>query len=255
MARRTAEQAAAMRELKARVEMGRFKDEKELTEYKETLDAEYRTTAAERQREWDQLKAGWAHDDALSELARKAELEAKRREAEAAERERRHAEERSETEHKIGLDTLTGEHERSEKVADAKTDATVSGIAADEEFRQTAEALKLRAQKEELRLKTKAQDAARRKGMSAAELVADLEDAAAREAQLEVLRLQTQAAKTADQLLAEQGIDPKANTQLVSKLEELHRDAQDRAERLASRALDAANEAAKRAEGGNTIVK
>lgn len=255
VARRTAEQAAALRELKSRAEMGRFKDEKELAAYKETLDAEYRTAEAERQREWDQLKAGWAHDDALSELARKAELEAARREAEEAERLRRYEGERAETEHKIGLDTLAGEHERAEKVADAKAEAAVSGIAADEEMRQAAEALKLREQKEALRLKVKAQDAARRKGMAAAELLADLEDAAAREAQLEALRLQTQAAKTADQLLAEQGIDPKANTQVVSKLEELHREAQERAERLASRALDAANEAARRPEGGSTIVK
>lgn len=255
VARRTAEQAASMRRLKSQVEMGRFKDEKDLAAYKETLDAEYRTASAERQREWEELKAGWAHDDALTELVRKAELEGAKKEAEEAERDRRHTGERAETEHKIGLDTLAGEHERSEKLADAKTDATVSGIAADEEFRQTAEALKLREQKEMLRLKVKAAEAARRKGMSLAEQLADTDDPAVREDLLAMLKMQLQAGKTPEQLLAEQGIDPKVNGQLVAKVEELMRENEERTERLAMRALDAANEAAKRPGAGSTIVK
>lgn len=256
MARREAEQAAALRELKSRVEMGRFKDEKDLAAYKELVDAEYRAGQEKRAREWEELKAGLAHDAAMSELVRKAELEGAKKEAEEAERERRHEGERSETEHKIGLDKLAGEHGRSEKVAEAKADAAASGIAADEEMRQAALALELREKKEAIRLKAKAGDAARRKGMSLAELLADTEDSAVREDELAALKLQLQAGKTPEQLLAEQGIDPQGNARLLEKVESLMREGAERTERLAARALDAANEAAKRpAEGGNTIVK
>lgn len=256
VARRSAEQAAAVRRLKSQVEMGRFKDEKELAEYKETLDAEYRTGQEQRAREFAELKASLEHAAAMAEQGRIAELAGAKKEAEEAERDRRHTADRAETEHKIGLDTLAGEHGRSEKVADAKADAAVSGIAADEEFRQTAEALKLRERKVEIHLKEKAEAARRRKGMSLAELLADTEDAAVREDQLAALRLQLQAGKTPEQLLAEQGIDPKANSRLLEKVEEMLRETAERTERLAGRALDAANEAAKRpAPGTNNIVK
>lgn len=256
VARRTAEQEAALRRLKSQVEMGRFKDEKELAEYKETLDAEYRTGQEQRAQEFKELKASLAHASAMAAQGRIAELEGAKKEAEEAERDRRHSGNRAETEHKIELDKLAGEHARSEKISDAKTDATVSGIAADEEFRQTAEALKLRAQKEALRLKVKAEEAARRKGMNLAELLADVEDPSVREDELEALKLQLQAGKTPEQLLAEQGIDPKVNSQLVAKIEELMREGTERTERLAMRALDAANEAARRpGDGGSTFVK
>lgn len=256
VARRTAEQEAAVRRLKSQVEMGRFKDEKELAEYKETLDAEYRTGQEQREREFEELKASLAHAAAMAEQGRIAELEGAKKEAEEAERDRRHTGNLAETEHKIGLDTLVGEHGRSEKVAEAKADAAASGIAADEEFRQTAEALKLRERKGEIRLKEKAEDAKRRKGMSLAELLADTEDAAVREDQLAALKLQLQAGKTPEQLLAEQGIDPKTNSRLLEKVEGLLRESAERTERLAERALDAANEAAKRpGQGANTFVK
>lgn len=259
VARRAAEQEAAVRRLKSQVEMGRFKDEKELAEYKETLDAEYRTGQEQREREFEELKAGLAHAAAMAEQGRIAELEGAKKEAEEAERDRRHTGNRAETEHKIGLDTLVGEHGRSEKVAEAKADAAVSGIAADEEFRQTVEALKLRERKGEIRLKEKAEDAQRRKGMSLAELLADTEDAAVREDELEALKLQLQAGKTPEQLLAEQGIDPNAALRAeekAAKVEQLMRENAERTERLAMRGLDAANEAAKHpAPGGDTIVK
>ena len=252
-ARRDAELAGAMRQLKSKVEMGRFKDERDLAEYKATLEAEYRVSAAQREREWTLLKAGWAHDDLLTELAGKVEAEEARREAEAAERARRHEAEKAEAEHRIALDGLEGGHKRDEKLADAKTTAAVSAIAADEEFRQTAEALKLRAEKEALRQKAKAADAARRKGMSVAELLADTDDPAVREDQLAALKLQLQAGKTPEQLLAEQGIDPRVNPAMLEKMESLLRESADRAERLASKALEAASEAAK--HPGSTIVK
>lgn len=256
VARRTAELAAAVRRLKSQVEMGRFKDEKELAAYKETLDAEYRTGQAQRAQEFEELKASLAHASEMAEQGRIAELEGAKKEAEEAERDRRHSGNRAETEHKIELDTLAGEHGRSEKIADAKADAAVSGIEADEEFRQTAEALKLRERKVGIQLKEKEEDAKRRKGMSLAELLADVEDASVREDELEALKLQLQAGKTPEQLLAEQGIDPKANSRLLEKVEGMLRESAERTERLAERALDAANEAAKRPpQGANTIVK
>ncbi len=256
VARRASERDAAMRQLKNRAEMGAFKDAKELAEYKEALDAEHRIGSAERQREWEQLKAGWAHDDVLSELARAAEVEEARKEVEAAERVRRHEGERAETVHKIELDSLVGEHERAEKLAEAKASAAATAVAADEEIREADAWLQVKSRKEAQRLQAKAEDAARRKGMTLAELLADVDDPAVREDQLAALKLQLEAGKTPEQLLAEQGINPKDNAQMLAKVEQLMREDAERTERLAGRALDAANEAAKRpADGGNTIVK
>jgi len=206
-ARRRAEQEEALRRLKIKVEEGRLKDEGELAAYKETLDAEWRIASAERTREWERLKAGWAHDDALSALARKAEEEEARREADEVERRRRHEAETDETRHRIELERMTGEHERSEKVADAKTDAEKAAIAADEEMREAKEWLEVKARKEAIRRSGKAEDASRRKGMGVMEMLADVDDPAAREALLEAAKLQMQAGKTPEQLLAERALD------------------------------------------------
>ena len=48
------------------------------------------------------------------------------------------------------------------------------------------------------------------------------------------LKLQLQAGKTPEQLLAEQGIDPKTNSRLLEKVERLLRESAERTERLAS---------------------
>lgn len=256
IARREAERAAELRKLKADVEMGRFKSETDLREYKEILDAESRASAAQRESEWKELQAALAHAAAVAEAGRKAEREKAEAEADAAARARRHEGERAETVHEIDLDALKGGHARDAKIADARTEVEIAKMKADEEFRQTQEALRQREEKQRIHQAGKAADAERRKGMSETELVADVDDPAARDAVLEAQRIQAQQEKTAEQLLAEQGIDPKANTQMVAKVEEMTRDALDRMERLAGRALDAANEAAKRpADGGNTIVK
>lgn len=256
IARRNAEREEAMRRLKVRAEMGAFKDAEELAEYKETLDAEHRIAAGERAREWERFQAGWAHDAVLADLARKAEQEEARREADAAERARLHEGERAETEHRISLDTLGEEHARAKEVADAKAAAAAAVVRTEEEMREASGWLKVKAEKEALRRKNKMEDAERRKGMSVTEMLADVDDPAVREAQLEALKLQLQAGKTPEQLLAEQGVDAKAGERLLAKMEELHREEAERMARLASRALDAANEAAKRpGDGGHTVIK
>ncbi len=244
VARREAEYKAAldntMRKIKIQADKDAATGEKEsyktafdLREYKELLDNEYRVSAATREREFQLLKREWEHDDIVY-----------RRLTEMEELQHRHNLEDKQTDHDLVASRKLDEYGREKKVEDAKADTTAQRIHTEADVNDAKKWLDVRAQKEELKHKSKAEDASRRKGMTLNEMLLDTEDPEARAALLEALRLQRNVSMTPEQLLAELGKD-QSNDRLVAKLEELYREAAEREDRNLSKMLEPAIEAAK----------
>ena len=107
----------------------------------------------------------------------------------------------------------------------------------------------------QLKQKDKSADASRRKGMSFAEMLLDTEDPDARAAILEAMKLQRNAGMTPEQLLAELGKES-TNDKVVSKLEELYRQAAEREDKNLAKMLEPAIETARRpAQTTGPIIK
>ena len=244
VARREAEYRAAlestMRKIKVKSEKDQAQDEKDsyknafdLREYKEILDNEYRVSAATRDREFQLLKREWEHDDRI--YLRLLEVE---------ELQHKHDLEDRQNEHDIATSRKLDEYGREKRVEDAKADVQAQDIHTQQDVKDAEYWLGVRAKKEELKLKVKAADAQRRKGMSLNEMLLETEDPEARAALLEALRLQRNVNMTPEQLLAELGKESTSD-QLVAKLEELYKSAAEREDKNLSKMLEPAIEAAK----------
>jgi len=248
VARREAEYKAALdkalRKIHDQAEMEADKAAFDLREYKEMLDNEYRVGAATREREFQLLKREWEHDDRVY-----------RRLIEVEELQHKHDLEDRQTDHGLSTNRKIDAYGREKTIADAQAATQAQRIHADQDVDDAKKWLDVRAQKEALKQKCKAEEALRRKGMSLNEMLLDAEDPEARAALLEALRLQRNVSMTPEQLLAELGKES-TNDQLVAKLEELHRAAAAREDRNLSKMLEPAVEAAKHpAQNMGPIIK
>jgi len=248
VARREAEYKAALdktlRKIHDQAEMDADKAAFDLREYKEMLDNEYRVSAATRDREFQLLKREWEHDDMIY-----------RRLIEVEELQHKHDLEDKQTDHDLATSRKLDEYGREKTIADAQTATQAQKIHTDQDVDDAKKWLDVRAQKEALKQKSKAEEASRRKGMSLNEMLLDTEDPEARAALLEALRLQRNVSMTPEQLLAELGKES-TNDQLVAKLEELYRDAAAREDAKLAKYLEPAIEAAKHpAQTTGPIIK
>lgn len=224
---------SALRKMKDKAEMDSGKAALELRKYKEMLDHEYRVSAATREREFMLLKREWEHDDyvyrrllEVEELQHKFDLEDRQ------------------TDHDLSTSRKLDEYGREKKVEDAKADVRAQDVHTTQDVKDAEQWLRVRAQKQQLKQQDKSADASRRKGMSLLEMLLDTEDPDARAALIEAMRLQRNASMTPEQLLAELGKES-TNDALVSKLEEIYRQAAEREDRNLSKMLEPAIEAAK----------
>ena len=224
---------SAMRKIKDKAVMDSDKAALDLRQYKEMLDNEYRVSASTREREFALLKRQWEHDDyvyrrllEVEELQHKFDIEEKQ------------------TEHDLSTSRKLDEYGREKNVEDAKADVQAQDIHTTQDVKDTESWLRVREKKQNLKQKDKSADASRRKGMSLNEMLLDTEDPDARAALLEAMRLQRNASMTPEQLLAELGKES-TNDALVSKIEELYRQAAEREDRNLSKMLEPAIEAAK----------
>lgn len=235
--RREAEYRAALnatlRKINNQAEMDSDKAAFDLRQYKEMLDNEYRVSAATREREFALLKREWEHDDLVY-----------RRLLEVEELQHRYDLEDRQTDHDLATSRKLDEYGREKKVEDAKADVQAQDIHTTQDVKDTESWLKVKEQKMQLKQKDKSADASRRKGMSLAEMLLDTEDPDARAAILEAMRLQRNASMTPEQLLAELGKES-TNDKLVSKLEELYRQAAEREDRNLAKMLEPAIETAR----------
>ena len=235
--RREAEYHAALentlRKIKNQAEMDGDKAEFDLREFKEMLDHEYRVNSATREREFLLLKRNWEHDDMIY-----------RRLIEMEELTHKHEMEDMQTDHDLATSRKLDEYQREKTVEDATAATTAQRIHTDQDVDDAKKWLDVRAQKEAIKQKDRAADAERRKGMSLNEMLMDAQDSETRAALLEALKLQRNVSMTPEQLLAELGKESN-NDQLVAKIEELYKNAQEREDRNLAKMLEPAIEAAK----------
>ena len=235
--RREAEYKAALesavRKIKDKAAMDSGKAAFDLCKYKEMLENEYRVSAATRAREFELLKRQWEHDDYVY-----------RRLLEIEELQHKFDIEDMQTEHDLSTSRKLDVYGREKKVEDARADVQAQDIHTAQDVKDTESWLNVREKKQELKQKDKTADASRRKGMSLNEMLLDTDDPDARAALLEAMRLQRNANMTPEQLLAELGKES-TNDTLVSKLEELYRQAAEREDKKLSKMLEPAIEAAK----------
>ena len=224
--RRDYEYQDAIRHLADREAMEQYRDMDALRTYKETIDHEYRVSHATRDREFDLLKRNWEHDDII--YRRLLELE---------EQTHKHDLETNQVEHDIKIDEKIGEHERDKKVKDAMADVKVQDIHTTQDVKDAQSWLDVKERKLDIRQKDKSADAARRHGMTLAEMLMDAEDPDVRQALLDAMRLERNVKMTPEQLLAELGQDP-MNAKLVEELKKLYQDVSNRADRNFSRVVD-----------------
>lgn len=246
--RREAEYKAALentlRKIKNQAEMDADKAAFDLREFKEMLDNEYRVNAATREREFQLLKREWEHDDMIY-----------RRLIEMEELTHKHEMEDKQTDHDLATSRKLDEYGREKTVEDAKAAVEAQRIHTDQDVDDSKKWLDVRAQKEALKQKGLAADAERRRGMTLNEMLMDAQDPDTRAALLEALRMQRNVSMTPEQLLAELGKESN-NDQLVAKLEELYRNAQEREDRNLAKMLEPAIEAAKHpAQTTGPIIK
>lgn len=237
LARREAEYRAAiekaLRDIHSKDEKDAVKTAHDLREYKELLENEYRISTETRDREFALLKRKWEHDD-----------EVYRRLTEVENLQHQHELESKKTDHELENERKRDAYGREKIVADAEAAAAARKAKADQEVDEAGKWLGVRAEKEALKLKSKAEDASRRKGMTLNEMLLDTEDPEARAALLEAMKLQRNASMSPEQLLAELGKDP-VNDRLVAKMEELYRDVAAREDKNLSKIIEPAVEAAK----------
>lgn len=248
VARREAEYRAALgktlRKIRDQAEMDEGKAAFDLREYKEMLDNEYRVSAATRDREFQLLKRDWEHDDrvyqrllAVEDLQHAHDLEDRR------------------TDHDLSTKRKIDEYGREKAVSDARAATQAQKIHVEQDVDDARKWLDVRAEKDALKQKAKAEEASRRKGMTLNEMLLDTEDPEARSALLEALRLQRNVDMTPEQLLAELGKES-SNDKLVAKMEELYRATAEREDRNLSKMLEPAIEAAKHpAQSTGPIIK
>ena len=242
--RREAEYHAALRQMADKEEMAKYKDADALRAYKETIDHEYRVSHATRDREFELLKRGWAHDDVVYQ--RLLELESLEHQHELADREQahRHGLEDRQVDHDIATGRKMDEYGREKKVADARTDATAQDIHTQQDIKDAEGWLRVRAEKQRLNLEAKAADAERRSGMAIEQLLADIDDPQQREQMLKLYQMRLQAGMTPQQILATMG-QPDHNDEFLSKMQDLYKENAVRIDANYAKSMEPAIEAAR----------
>lgn len=261
--RREVEYAERMRALTSEEQMSQFKSEQELRDYQETLAHEFGISEARREREQQELIAGWQRQDELTDLRHRLQVESAKQTGE------------------LGLKVEWEAYERDRREKDAQTAAQVRHIAFEQEkaekewadkheVENTTDWLKVREEKNRIKAQKLQADADRQKGMNGLQLLADIKDPDQRENILAAMKLQAQAGMTPEQLLAmaaersdvaasaiasmKQG-EAEKYRELKQEIKTLYTDTADRQERMLETTIEPAVEAAKRSDNDQTIIK
>ena len=237
--RREEEYRAALRKMAGKAKEGEWKDEQELREYKATLDAEWRVSEATREREFELLKAEWAHDDEMRGRLEEMERLEHEQEVEVRQQEHRHGMEEREVVHGISTGRQMDAYEREKTVEDARAATAAQKLHSEQDVADATAWVGVKAKKQALALEAKAAEAERRSRMGIEQLLADIEDPTAREQLIKLYHLKLQAGMTAQQILATLGqSDHDHDAEFLRKMEELYQQNADRADKNFSRVVD-----------------
>lgn len=251
--RRDEEYRAALRSMMNKEQMGAFRDSHALAEYKATIDAEWRVSQATREREFEELKKEWAHDDAVrqrldevEQLEHDQELQVRRQEhrhgVEDREQDHRLAQDAREVDHKVTTGQKIDAYEREKLVEDAGASVKAQKLHSEQDVADATEWLKVKKQKQALELEAKAAEAERRSRMGIEYLLADIEDPQARDQLIKLFHLKLQAGMTPQQILATLGKSDhdlsEEYKKYLEKMEALYQDASNRADKNFSRVVD-----------------
>ncbi len=228
--RRETEYKAAMRSLSNADSMNAIKSEHDLKEYAAVIANEFRVSEATREHDYDELLVSWKRQRELDDQGHRHGLEGR-------EQGHQHGMEDRQVDHDISTGRKMDAYGREKKVEDARADTTAQDIHTRQDVKDAKEWLDVKAQKQELRQRDKAADAARRSTMTIEQMLADIEDPQQREDMLKLYQMKLQSGMTPQQILATMG-KADHNDEFLQKMDALYKENAERADKNFSRVVD-----------------